>query len=177
MQQEVEERDRLIHSFGSENQRLQQLLQVSHTQVAVWTRLNPNQKWGSLGNAVFQDHEEALEDLEKRIAGVQKEKEKEAEANRRQADELKHLWEREERSRREKEVRRWREIRKREETEVKKRLTCPCLMSLQLSDQRVKSLESSVEAERATHRESKFKSELIQVTRAHVVSDRAVLNP
>lgn len=62
----------------------------------------------------------------------------------------------------------------REETEVKKRLTCPCLMSLQLSDQRVKSLESSVEAERATHRESKFKSELIQVTRAHVVSDRAV---
>lgn len=114
LQQEVEERDRLIHSFGSENQRLQQLLQVSHTQVVVWTRLNPNQKWGSLGNVVFQDHEEALEDLEKRIAGVQKEKEMEAEANRRQADELKHLWEREERSRREKEVRRWREIRERE---------------------------------------------------------------
>lgn len=44
--------------------------------------------------------------MERRIAQVQKEKEKEAEVNRRQADELKYLSEREERSRREKEVRR-----------------------------------------------------------------------
>ncbi|XP_026224994.1 coiled-coil domain-containing protein 171 [Anabas testudineus] len=108
LQQEVEERDRLIHSFSSENQRLHQLL---------------------------QDHEEAVEELERRIAEVQKEKEKEAEVNRRQADELKYLSEREERSRREKE----------------------------LSDQRVKSLESSVETERAAHLESKFNCELIQL--------------
>lgn len=53
---------------------------------------------------VFQDHEEALEESERRIAEVQKEKEKEAEVNRRQGDELKYLSEREERSRSEKEV-------------------------------------------------------------------------
>ncbi|XP_041821691.1 LOW QUALITY PROTEIN: coiled-coil domain-containing protein 171-like, partial [Chelmon rostratus] len=108
LQQEVEERDRLIQSFSSENQRLHQLL---------------------------QDHEEALEESERRIAEVHKEREKEAEVNRRQANELKYLTEREERSRREKEV----------------------------SDQRVKSLESSIEAERAAHLESRFNSEIIQL--------------
>ncbi|XP_023270280.1 coiled-coil domain-containing protein 171 [Seriola lalandi dorsalis] len=69
------------------------------------------------------------------MAEVQKEREKEAEVNRRQADELKYLREREERSRKEKEV----------------------------SDQRVRSLEASVEAERAAHLESKFNSEIIQL--------------
>ncbi|XP_078020537.1 uncharacterized protein ccdc171 [Epinephelus lanceolatus] len=108
LQQEVEERDRFIQSFSSENQRLHRLL---------------------------QDQEEALEESERRMAKVQKELEKEAEVNRRQANELKYLTEREERSRREKEV----------------------------SDQRVKSLESSVEAERAAHLESKFNSEIIQL--------------
>ncbi|XP_055359646.1 coiled-coil domain-containing protein 171-like isoform X2 [Betta splendens] len=108
LQQEVEEHDRLIQSFGSENQRLQRLL---------------------------QDQEEALEELERRIADVHKEKEREADVNRRQADKLKYLSEREERSRREKE----------------------------LLDQRVKSLESSMEAERAAHLESKFTSELLQL--------------
>lgn len=33
LQQEVEERDRLIHSFSSENQRLHQLLQVRGEEV------------------------------------------------------------------------------------------------------------------------------------------------
>ncbi|KAM6960442.1 uncharacterized protein ccdc171 [Tautogolabrus adspersus] len=108
LQQEVEERDGLIQSFSSENQRLHQLL---------------------------QDQEEALEESERRLVEVLKEKEKEAEVNRRQADELKYLTEREERSKREKE----------------------------LSDQRVKSLESSIEAERAAHLESKFNSEIIQL--------------
>lgn len=55
---------------------------------------------------VVQDHEEALEETERRMAEVQKEREKEAELNRRQANDLKYLTEREERSRREKEVRR-----------------------------------------------------------------------
>ncbi|XP_038587042.1 coiled-coil domain-containing protein 171-like [Micropterus salmoides] len=108
LQQEVEERDRLIQSFSSENQRLHQLL---------------------------QDHEEALQESERRMVEVQQEREKEAEVNRRQANELKYLTEREERSRRDRE----------------------------LSDQRVKSLESSVEAERAAHLESKFNSEIIQL--------------
>uniref|UniRef100_UPI0037E8D01B coiled-coil domain-containing protein 171 n=1 Tax=Semicossyphus pulcher TaxID=241346 RepID=UPI0037E8D01B len=108
LQQEVEERDRLIQSFSSENQRLHRLL---------------------------QDQEEALEVSERRIMELQKEREKEAEVNRRQAEELKYLTEREERSRREKE----------------------------LSDQRVKSLESSIEAERAAHLESKFNSEIVQL--------------
>ncbi|XP_071315951.1 coiled-coil domain-containing protein 171-like isoform X2 [Trachinotus anak] len=108
LQQEVEERDKLIQSCSSENQRLHRLL---------------------------QDQEVALEETERRMTEVQKEREKEAEVNRRQADELKYLMEREERNRREKEV----------------------------SDQRVRTLESSIEAERAAHLESKFNSEIIQL--------------
>nr|XP_046236006.1 coiled-coil domain-containing protein 171-like [Scatophagus argus] len=108
LQQEVEERDRLIQSFSSENQRLHQLL---------------------------QDHEEALEESERRMAELQRKKEKEAEVNRRQASELKYLTDGEERSRREREA----------------------------SDQRVKSLESSIEAERAAHLECRFNSEVVQL--------------
>ncbi|XP_054457563.1 coiled-coil domain-containing protein 171-like [Anoplopoma fimbria] len=108
LQQEVEERDRLIHSFGSESQRLHRLL---------------------------QEQEEALEESERRMASLQRERDEEAEENRRRAGELKYLTEREERSRREKEA----------------------------SDQRVKSLEASVEAERAAHLESKFNSEIVQL--------------
>uniref|UniRef100_A0A4W6ERL4 Coiled-coil domain containing 171 n=2 Tax=Lates calcarifer TaxID=8187 RepID=A0A4W6ERL4_LATCA len=108
LQQEVEERDKLIQSFSCESQRL---------------------------HRVLQDQEEALEESERRMAEVQKEREKEAEVNRRQADELKYLMEREERSRREREA----------------------------SDQRVRSLESSIEAERAAHLESKFNSEIVQL--------------
>ncbi|KAM7376891.1 hypothetical protein PAMA_013590 [Pampus argenteus] len=108
LQQDIEERDKLIQSFSSENQRLHRLL---------------------------QDQEEALEEAERRMAEVQKEREKEVEVNRRQANELKYLTEREERSRREKEV----------------------------SDQRVESLQSNIEAERAAHLESKFNSEIIQL--------------
>ncbi|XP_044040414.1 coiled-coil domain-containing protein 171-like [Siniperca chuatsi] len=108
LQQEVEERDRLVQNFSSENQRLHRLL---------------------------QDHEEALEESERRTAEVQKEREKEAEANGRQAIELKYLMEREERSKREQE----------------------------LSAQRLESLQASIEAERAAHLESRFNSEIIQL--------------
>ncbi|KAM6894633.1 coiled-coil domain-containing protein 171 [Lycodopsis pacificus] len=108
LQQEVEERDGLIHSLTSENQRLHRLL---------------------------QEQEEALEESQRRMVEVQKERDEEAEANRRRAGELKYLTEREERSRREKEV----------------------------LDQRVKSLEVSVEAERAAHLTSKFNSEIVQL--------------
>ncbi|XP_067379209.1 coiled-coil domain-containing protein 171-like isoform X1 [Channa argus] len=108
LRQDIEERDKFIQSFSSENQRLHQLL---------------------------QDHEEALSESERRIAEVQKEREKEAKVNRRQAEEMKYLKEREERSRREKE----------------------------LSDQRIKSLEASIEVERAAHLEFKFNSEVLQL--------------
>ncbi|XP_037832540.1 coiled-coil domain-containing protein 171 isoform X2 [Kryptolebias marmoratus] len=77
LQQEVEERDRLIQSFSSENQRLHQLL---------------------------QDQEEALGESERRMVEVQRERKEKEEENRRQAEELKVLMEREERSRREKEL-------------------------------------------------------------------------
>nr|XP_024656620.1 coiled-coil domain-containing protein 171 isoform X2 [Maylandia zebra] len=107
-QREVEERDRLIQSFSSENQRLHQLL---------------------------KDQEVALEESETRLAKVQTEREKEAEVKRRRADELKQLMEREERSRREKE----------------------------LLEQRVKSLQSNIEAERGAHLETKFNSEIVQL--------------
>ncbi|XP_060887087.1 coiled-coil domain-containing protein 171-like isoform X2 [Labrus mixtus] len=108
LQQEVEERNGLIQSFNSENQRLHQLL---------------------------QDQEEALEESERRLLELLKEREKETEVNRRQEDQMKHLMEREERSRRDRE----------------------------LVDQRVKSLELNIEVERAAHLESKINSEIIQV--------------
>ncbi|XP_030609939.1 coiled-coil domain-containing protein 171 isoform X2 [Archocentrus centrarchus] len=108
LQQEVEERERLIQSFSSENQRLHRLL---------------------------QDQEVALEESERRMAEVQKEQEKEAEVKRRRANELKQLMDREERGRREKE----------------------------LLEQRVKSLQLNIEAERAAHLETKFNSEIVQL--------------
>ncbi|XP_042072606.1 coiled-coil domain-containing protein 171 [Haplochromis burtoni] len=133
-QREVEERDRLIQSFSSENQRLHQLL---------------------------KDQEVALEESETRLAKVQTEREKEAEVKRRRADELKQLMEREERSRREKEVRPdpvpvFNIGGKREEEQM-------CVFSLQLLEQRVKSLQSNIEAERGAHLETKFNSEIVQL--------------
>nr|XP_005755296.1 PREDICTED: coiled-coil domain-containing protein 171 [Pundamilia nyererei] len=82
-----------------------------------------------------KDQEVALEESETRLAKVQTEREKEAEVKKRRADELKQLMEREERSRREKE----------------------------LLEQRVKSLQSNIEAERGAHLETKFNSEIVQL--------------
>ncbi|XP_076019085.1 coiled-coil domain-containing protein 171, partial [Genypterus blacodes] len=84
---------------------------------------------------LLQEQEEALEGLEGKMKEVQLEKEKEAKVSIQQARELKYLEEREERRGREKE----------------------------LSDQKVKSLESNLGVERAAHLESKFNSEVIQL--------------
>lgn len=115
---------------------------------------------------VCKDQEVALEESETRLAKVQTEREKEAEGKRRRADELKQLMEREERSRREKEVRGGQTLflfltlgGKREEEQM-------CVFSLQLLEQRVKSLQSNIEAERGAHLETKFNSEIVQVTNA-----------
>lgn len=115
---------------------------------------------------VCKDQEVALEESETRLAKVQTEREKEAEVKRRRADELKQLMEREERSRREKEVRGGQTLflfltlgGKREEEQM-------CVFSLQLLEQRVKSLQSNIEAERGAHLETKFNSEIVQVTNA-----------
>lgn len=113
---------------------------------------------------VCKDQEVALEESETRLAKVQTEREKEAEVKRRRADELKQLMEREERSRREKEVRPdpvpvFNIGGKREEEQM-------CVFSLQLLEQRVKSLQSNIEAERGAHLETKFNSEIVQVTNA-----------
>ncbi|MEQ2171226.1 hypothetical protein GOODEAATRI_008520, partial [Goodea atripinnis] len=78
LQQEVEERDQLIQNFSSDNQRLHQLL---------------------------QDQEAALEESERKMGEVQRERQKEADVHRQQAEELKILAERMESSCREKEVR------------------------------------------------------------------------
>lgn len=113
---------------------------------------------------VCKDQEVALEESETRLAKVQTEREKEAEVKRRRADELKQLMEREERSRREKEVRGGQTLflfltlgGKREKEQM-------CVFSLQLLEQRVKSLQSNIEAERGAHLETKFNSEIVQVT-------------
>lgn len=115
---------------------------------------------------VCKDQEVALEESETRLAKLQMEREKEAEVKRRRADELKQLMEREERSRREKEVRGGQTLflfltlgGKREEEQM-------CVFSLQLLEQRVKSLQSNIEAERGAHLETKFNSEIVQVTNA-----------
>lgn len=115
---------------------------------------------------VCKDQEVALEESETRLAKLQTEREKEAEVKRRRADELKQLMEREERSRREKEVRGGQTLflfltlgGKREEEQM-------CVFSLQLLEQRVKSLQSNIEAERGAHLETKFNSEIVQVTNA-----------
>lgn len=115
---------------------------------------------------VCKDQEVALEESETRLAKVQTEREKEAEVKRRRADELKQLMEREERSRREKEVRGGQTLflfltlgGKREKEQM-------CVFSLQLLEQRVKSLQSNIEAERGAHLETKFNSEIVQVTNA-----------
>lgn len=115
---------------------------------------------------VCKDQEVALEESETRLAKLQTEREKEAEVKRRRADELKQLMEREERSRREKEVRGGQTLflfltlgGKREKEQM-------CVFSLQLLEQRVKSLQSNIEAERGAHLETKFNSEIVQVTNA-----------
>lgn len=115
---------------------------------------------------VCKDQEVALEESETRLAKVQTEREKEAEVKRRRADELKQLMEREERSRREKEVRGGQTLflfltlgGKREKEQM-------CVFSLQLLEQRVKSLQSNIEAERGAHLETKFNSEIVQVANA-----------
>lgn len=115
---------------------------------------------------VCKNQEVALEESETRLAKVQTEREKEAEVKRRRADELKQLMEREERSRREKEVRGGQTLflfltlgGKREEEQM-------CVFSLQLLEQRVKSLQSNIEAERGAHLETKFNSEIVQVANA-----------
>lgn len=115
---------------------------------------------------VCKDQEVALEESETRLAKLQTEREKEAEVKRRRADELKQLMEREERSRREKEVRGGQTLflfltlgGKREEEQM-------CVFSLQLLEQRVKSLQSNIEAERGAHLETKFNSEIVQVANA-----------
>lgn len=119
---------------------------------------------------VCKDQEVALEESETRLAKVQTEREKEAEVKRRRADELKQLMEREERSRREKEVRGGQTLflfltlgGKREKEQM-------CVFSLQLLEQRVKSLQSNIEAERGAHLETKFNSEIVQVTNAQSLS-------
>ncbi|XP_015250061.1 PREDICTED: coiled-coil domain-containing protein 171 isoform X1 [Cyprinodon variegatus] len=84
---------------------------------------------------VLQDQEVALEETERKMSEVRRKCQREAEASRRQAEELKILAERMERTSREKE----------------------------LSDQRVKSLELSMEAERVAHLDAKYQLEVLQL--------------
>lgn len=115
---------------------------------------------------VCKDQEVALEESETRLAKLQTEREKEAEVKRRRADELKQLMEREERSRREKEVRGGQTLFLFLTLGGKWEKEQMCVFSLQLLEQRVKSLQSNIEAERGAHLETKFNSEIVQVTNA-----------
>ncbi|CAJ1048295.1 Hypothetical predicted protein [Xyrichtys novacula] len=136
LQQEVEERDKLIQNFGSENERLHRLL---------------------------QDQEEALEESERRIMEALKEKEKEEEVIRRQAEEMKDLKEREERSRKEKEFsdERFKSLESNMEAERVAHLESK--FNSQLIQLRVRDLEAAVAAERSGQQEAQSTLELLRV--------------
>ncbi|XP_069375066.1 coiled-coil domain-containing protein 171 isoform X2 [Paralichthys olivaceus] len=135
LQQEVEERDKLIQSFSSENQQLRQLL---------------------------QEQEEALQESETGMAEVKEEREKEAELNRHQAGELKYLMEREERSRREKEVldKRVRSLESNIEAERAAHLESK--FNSELIQLRVRDLEAVVAVERSGQQEAQSSLELLR---------------
>ncbi|XP_066576800.1 coiled-coil domain-containing protein 171 [Amia ocellicauda] len=115
LQAELEERDRLLQTANTDAELL----------AAEKSRLE----------AVLQEQEDTLLELHGRLSQAQRERDRDAEALRRRANELEHSADREERLMRE----------------------------LETATQRVKSLEESVESERAAHLESKFNSEIVQL--------------
>uniref|UniRef100_A0A8C7FPZ8 Uncharacterized protein n=1 Tax=Oncorhynchus kisutch TaxID=8019 RepID=A0A8C7FPZ8_ONCKI len=115
LQQEVEERDGLVLSANTENDQLTAENKHLHT--------------------LLQDQEQTLQELNRRMGEVQRERERDGEALRRQTSELGYITEREERMKKE----------------------------LETALQRVKTLETNIESERAAHLESKFNSEIIQL--------------
>ncbi|KAF7643831.1 hypothetical protein LDENG_00232420 [Lucifuga dentata] len=133
LQQKVEELQRVVDITRQAREEDQHALQQEVEEC--YTLLQNATSENQRLQQLLQEQQEALEESKKRMKEVQKEREKEAEVIKRQAEELKHLMEREERSRREKE----------------------------LSDQKVRSVEANMEAERAAHLESKFNSDIIQL--------------
>ncbi|TKS93344.1 Coiled-coil domain-containing protein 171 [Collichthys lucidus] len=127
------------------------------------TRLRASVERGEAQRVELQyqltDQEEALEESERRMMELQREREK-AEVNRRQANEMKYLTEREETSRREKEEREAEGGGERKEGGEETLIMC------QLSNQRVKCLESNVEAalavERSVQQEAQCSMELLR---------------
>ncbi|KAK6313851.1 hypothetical protein J4Q44_G00153100 [Coregonus suidteri] len=86
-------------------------------------------------HTLLQEQEETLQELKRRLGEVQRERERDGEALRRHTSELGYITEREERMKKE----------------------------LETTLQRVKTLETNIESERAAHLESKFNSEIIQL--------------
>ncbi|XP_058482008.1 coiled-coil domain-containing protein 171-like [Solea solea] len=135
LQQEVEERDKLIQSLDSENQQLQRIL---------------------------QEQEEALESSERRMREVQREREKEAEVKRRQEDELEHLSEREKRSRREKEVSDQRVRSLESSVEAERAAHLESKFNSEIVQLRVRDLEAALAVERSGQQEAQCTLELLR---------------
>ncbi|XP_074480289.1 uncharacterized protein ccdc171 [Sebastes fasciatus] len=135
LQQDVKERDRLIHNLSSESQRLHRRL---------------------------QDQDEALEEAQRRMEEVQKEREKEAEVNRRQADELKYLAEREERSRKEKEVCDQKRRSLEENLESERAAHLESKFNSEIIQLRGRDLEAALAAERSVQQEALRDLELLR---------------
>eukprot|EP00062_Callorhinchus_milii_P008145 gi/632950535/ref/XP_007890776.1/ PREDICTED: coiled-coil domain-containing protein 171 isoform X1 [Callorhinchus milii] len=112
---ELEDREKIIHNYNAENE----LLVVERDQI----------------DAVLQEQQQTFIELQKRLKELEVDRNSNAEALRRQANELQFSTEREERLKSE----------------------------LEVALQRVKILEENIEAERAAHLESKFNSEIIQL--------------
>ncbi|KAM6909408.1 LOW QUALITY PROTEIN: coiled-coil domain-containing protein 171 [Xenentodon cancila] len=135
LQQEVEERDQLIQSFSSENQRLHGLL---------------------------QEQEEALKETERRMVEVQTERVKEAELIRKQNEELKYLTEREERSHREKEAVDQRVRSLAASVEAERAAHLESKFNSEVVQLRLRDLEAAVAVERSSQQEAQASLELLR---------------
>ncbi|KAM3857465.1 coiled-coil domain-containing protein 171 [Diretmus argenteus] len=135
LQQEVEERDRLVQSVSSENERLHQLL---------------------------QEQEEALEVLDRRIVELEKEREKEAEAVKQQANDLKYLMEKDERSRAERELSDQRLKSLESNIEAERAAHLESKFNSEIIQLRIRDLEAAVAVERSGHQEALSSLELIR---------------
>lgn len=117
----------------------------------------------------LQEQEEALKELDERIEEVQREREKETEVKRVFTNELKHLREEEKRKAKEKEVMniKRRMLRKRGERRRGWRAELEVSFVFQVSEEKLKCLEVTMEAERSAHLETRFTCQLLQVTISH----------
>ncbi|XP_024143480.1 coiled-coil domain-containing protein 171 isoform X1 [Oryzias melastigma] len=135
LQLELEERDRLVQSLGSESQRLHHLL---------------------------QEQKEALQESERRITEVERQRQREVEVTERQAEELKFLVGREERIQREKEESDQRVKALEAGLEAERAAHLESKFSCEVMQLRLRDLEAALAVERSGLQEAQRCAELLR---------------